>query len=456
MEATLGADFSSVRVHVGPQAERIGAIAFTSGADIYFAPGRYQPETPAGRRLLGHELAHVVQQRQGRVRNTAGGVAIVQDAALEAEADRMGDRAAAAPLQMKPARPEPPKTHKLIVSESRHRGLHANRLAPEAASHSSVTLVRPSGARETFSFGPRDHLAPNSAANVQRLRAGVPGALRREAGAAPRPGAAAREIAITADQARAAEAAIRRQGAGTFRLGRDDCHRFAASVAGAIQSPASSVASRTLQRMKASWETVKKKPRAKRGFTTHDTATRKVLFEAAGDMSSPLEFAQSLTAKETNNISLTVGVFETAKKLMTGASGNKDTLNNLGARTKTNRDARRNSVTLYDEIHIENIHSGEYRDHLAVKSNSDLTEDVMANSFAKLPPGGRLYFRVSGWPYMARDDKTGVVDIGGLARAAGFEFEKTIDEGPMNVRRNNSDSLGLKGTLTYIFRKPTL
>ncbi|MFN3259383.1 MAG: DUF4157 domain-containing protein [Pikeienuella sp.] len=231
METTFGADFSSVRVHVGPQAERIGAIAFTSGADIYFAPGRYQPETPAGRRLLGHELAHVVQQRQGRVRNPAGGVAIVQDAALEAEADRMGDRAAAAPLQMKPARPEPPKTHRLIVSESRHRGLNANRLAPEAASHSAVTLVRPSGARETFSFGPREHLAPNNAANVQRLRAGVPGVVRRETGGAAPRGAGVREIAITADQARAAEAAIRTQGAGTFRLGRDDCHGFVAKVA---------------------------------------------------------------------------------------------------------------------------------------------------------------------------------------------------------------------------------
>ena len=72
MEAALGADFSNVRVHVGPQAERIGAIAFTLGSDIYFAPGRYQPDTVYGRQLLGHELAHVVQQRAGRVRNPLG------------------------------------------------------------------------------------------------------------------------------------------------------------------------------------------------------------------------------------------------------------------------------------------------------------------------------------------------------------------------------------------------
>jgi 5-methylcytosine-specific restriction endonuclease McrA len=95
MEAALGADFSNVRVHVGPQAERIGAIAFTVGSDIYFAPGRYQPDTLQGQQLLGHELAHVVQQCAGRVRNPLGTeLAVVHDRALEVEADRMGQRAA--------------------------------------------------------------------------------------------------------------------------------------------------------------------------------------------------------------------------------------------------------------------------------------------------------------------------------------------------------------------------
>jgi Domain of unknown function (DUF4157) len=90
-----GANFADVRVHVGPQAERIGAIAFTVGSDIYFAPGRFQPETVHGQQLLGHELAHVVQQRAGRVPNPLGsGLAVVQDHASEAEADRLGQRAA--------------------------------------------------------------------------------------------------------------------------------------------------------------------------------------------------------------------------------------------------------------------------------------------------------------------------------------------------------------------------
>lgn len=95
MEAALGASFSDVRIHVGPEASAIGAIAFTWGSDIHFAPGYYNPHTPHGQSLLGHELTHVVQQRAGRVSNPFGsGVAVVQDHALEAEADRLGRLAA--------------------------------------------------------------------------------------------------------------------------------------------------------------------------------------------------------------------------------------------------------------------------------------------------------------------------------------------------------------------------
>jgi hypothetical protein len=95
MESALGSSFSDVRIHVGPEAAAIGAIAFTWGTDIHFAPGQYNPHTRHGQMLLGHELAHVVQQRAGRVANPFGsGVAVVQDHALEAEADRLGQAAA--------------------------------------------------------------------------------------------------------------------------------------------------------------------------------------------------------------------------------------------------------------------------------------------------------------------------------------------------------------------------
>lgn len=107
MEDFFHTDFSDVRIHVGPQPASIGALAFTAGSNLYFAPGHYNPGSSHGRRLLGHELTHVVQQRLGRVRNPFGsGVAVVQDPLLEAEAERMGLRiAASAPIQPKMAGP---------------------------------------------------------------------------------------------------------------------------------------------------------------------------------------------------------------------------------------------------------------------------------------------------------------------------------------------------------------
>jgi len=107
MEAVFATDFSDVRIHVGREAEAIGAHAFTHGAQIHFAPGRYDPGSAAGLRLLAHELTHVVQQRAGRTGPSRGsGIAIVHDPRLEAEAERMAARSAAQPcVQAKRALP---------------------------------------------------------------------------------------------------------------------------------------------------------------------------------------------------------------------------------------------------------------------------------------------------------------------------------------------------------------
>lgn len=96
MESAFGADFSSVRIHEGAQASAMGALAYTQGTDVHFAPGHYQPGSQSGQELLGHELAHVVQQSQGRVQATtqAKGVEVNDDSSLEREADEMGARAA--------------------------------------------------------------------------------------------------------------------------------------------------------------------------------------------------------------------------------------------------------------------------------------------------------------------------------------------------------------------------
>ncbi|HET7229581.1 MAG TPA: DUF4157 domain-containing protein [Longimicrobium sp.] len=83
--ARFGHDFGDVRVHRGPEAERAaeaqGAAAFAFGRNLVFGRGQYAPGTLAGRRLIAHELAHVVQQRPG-----ARGAA--ETPALEAAAHR--------------------------------------------------------------------------------------------------------------------------------------------------------------------------------------------------------------------------------------------------------------------------------------------------------------------------------------------------------------------------------
>ncbi|HYW05516.1 MAG TPA: DUF4157 domain-containing protein [Longimicrobium sp.] len=94
MESLLGHDLSGVRVHEDASAPAIGAVAYTRGDRIHFAPGAYRPATAAGRRLLGHELTHVAQQREGKVASTAriGGLPLNDSPALEREADRTGER----------------------------------------------------------------------------------------------------------------------------------------------------------------------------------------------------------------------------------------------------------------------------------------------------------------------------------------------------------------------------
>jgi hypothetical protein len=80
MEITLGADFSSVRVHVGHEAVHLNALAYTQGQNIHFAPGSYQPGDDAGRRLIAHELTHVVQQRAIGPKTTPPGMVEVDSA----------------------------------------------------------------------------------------------------------------------------------------------------------------------------------------------------------------------------------------------------------------------------------------------------------------------------------------------------------------------------------------
>ncbi len=101
MESGFGARFSDVRVHTDQDAAEsaasLRADAYTSGRDIYFASGKYAPKSSDGQRLIAHELAHTIQQGEGKAPTGIAaqtdrevGVARATDP-LEREADRAGE-----------------------------------------------------------------------------------------------------------------------------------------------------------------------------------------------------------------------------------------------------------------------------------------------------------------------------------------------------------------------------
>jgi hypothetical protein len=90
METAFGADFSDVTVREDGGNAALDAVAVTRGTEISFSPGMYDPHSPKGLEIIGHELAHVLQQRSGRV----SGSGVTEVPALESEAHEAGRQAA--------------------------------------------------------------------------------------------------------------------------------------------------------------------------------------------------------------------------------------------------------------------------------------------------------------------------------------------------------------------------
>ncbi|MCP2729521.1 eCIS core domain-containing protein [Limnofasciculus baicalensis] len=88
MEGAFGADFSGVKVHTDAQSDQLNrsiqAKAFTTGQDIFFKQGEYDPGSKGGQELLAHELTHVVQQTGAVQRNLEVGK---KDTSQEKEVD---------------------------------------------------------------------------------------------------------------------------------------------------------------------------------------------------------------------------------------------------------------------------------------------------------------------------------------------------------------------------------
>lgn len=97
MGAAMGHDFSGVRVHTSPEShqlnQQLNAKAFTTGQDIFFKQGEYNPGSGSGQELLAHELTHVVQQSSGRVSGSSGMTVNAPGDTFEQEADAVARQA---------------------------------------------------------------------------------------------------------------------------------------------------------------------------------------------------------------------------------------------------------------------------------------------------------------------------------------------------------------------------
>jgi hypothetical protein len=100
LESSLGYDFGSVRVHTSPEADdlnqQLGAKAFTTGNDIFFRQGQYDPHSSGGQELIAHEATHVVQQNTGVVSSGSGMTVNAPGDVYEQEADQVASQVTSA------------------------------------------------------------------------------------------------------------------------------------------------------------------------------------------------------------------------------------------------------------------------------------------------------------------------------------------------------------------------
>jgi hypothetical protein len=143
MGAQFGENFGHVRVHTDEAAASValgaGARALTSGRDIVFGKDFYHPSRPQGRRLIAHELAHVVQQSRVGGRRVSG-------AAAEAEARHAGGNVAAGQAATVRVSASGLQADRMSDEEARRRQNTENMLGPTAMAslqQSGIALPAP-------------------------------------------------------------------------------------------------------------------------------------------------------------------------------------------------------------------------------------------------------------------------------------------------------------------------
>lgn len=190
-EPVYGQSLAGVRVHTGQAAhtaaESLNAIAFASGSDLFFTQSAFQPSTPQGLSLIGHELAHVVQQQYG-LPGDANALRPADDA-FERKADQLAASALETPLAAPSAEPVAgPPVQRAIVgtfqpltssppAPSSEAPAMLQRAESAAALDRPLTAIPPAAEPapvQRFSFGELGGLARDIQSQGPSLPASVP------------------------------------------------------------------------------------------------------------------------------------------------------------------------------------------------------------------------------------------------------------------------------------------
>lgn len=89
LEGQFGYSIDNLKFRESSDVNTIGAKAYARGDEIHFAPGQFRPDTALGRKMIGHEVAHIAQQAAGGL-----GTGVQLDPAMEHQADVQGDQIA--------------------------------------------------------------------------------------------------------------------------------------------------------------------------------------------------------------------------------------------------------------------------------------------------------------------------------------------------------------------------
>lgn len=188
MEPAFGADFGGVRVHADAESDalsrELNAQAFTTGQDVFFRQGAYDPGSSGSRELLAHELTHVVQQEGDEIRHKL--TTSTPGDRYEQEADQVARAVIQQEQRAKPTEADQGLIHRQAVPPPAPAVVQIT-IQRDTETANSTTGTLTVGANNLFSLELpwRGNAATNNSATASRIPAGTYTAhVRTDAGGA--------------------------------------------------------------------------------------------------------------------------------------------------------------------------------------------------------------------------------------------------------------------------------